>query len=388
MSVSKQRHARLGDLVSAGCRVAIADGVGMPKSAIAELCDVARAAGGVRLVLGWFPVAVDNFDPSAFADVRTIMAGYGMRRLVDAGAVHYLPIRLQTACKLMHGCLRPDVLVASVGRGSRGWTFTTEVSWMRAAVSAGAIVAAVESPGHPVCDAGTVIPDAQLRFIGVDESAPSTMMWADPGAIHHTIGSHVAPFITEGSRLQFGPGPLGTGILESLRVPVRLDTGIISDVAIMLEQRGLLLDQPIGPYLAGSDALYKWARGKELVHGLEVTHNQARLGSGAPLVTINTALEVDYDGQINVESVGGSAIAGIGGQPDYAFAGASGLSGGLSILAVTTRSGKNSTLVERLSAPVSTPSHDIDVVVTEKGAADLRGLDRRERREAIAALWI
>ena len=105
------------------------------------------------------------------------------------------------------------------------------------------------------------------------------------------------------------------------------------------------------------------------------------------MITINTALEVDRDGQVNVEAVAGSAVAGVGGQPDYAFAGASALGGGMSILAVPSRNGKNSTLVERLGAPVSTPSHDIDVVVTEKGAADLRGLDRRERREAIAALW-
>lgn len=380
-------RARLGDLVTEGVRVAVADGFGMPNSAIAALCEVARNAGNVRLMLGWCPVAFEGFDPTAFADVRTVMAGYGMRRLVDSGAVHYIPARLQTVLKLLHGPLRPDVLIASVGRGPRGWTFTTEVAWMRAAVEAGAIVAAVERPNHPVCDAGPVIPEAQLSFIGTDPSPPIPSVWAPPGDIHRAIGSYIAPFVEAGSRLQFGPGSLGAGVLESLKVPVRIDTGVITDTVLLLEQRGQLLDTPIAPYLGGSEALYEWARGKALVHGLEVTHNQARLGSGAPLVTINTALEVDLDGQVNVESVGGSAIAGIGGQPDYAFAGASGLSGGLSILAVTTKSGKKSTLVEQLSAPVSTPSHDIDVVVTENGFADLRGLDRRERREAIAALW-
>lgn len=378
---------RLGDLVTPGCRVAVADGFGMPVAAMAELANAARAAGDVRLLLGWCPAALDGFDPSAFADVRTVMAGYGMRRWVDSGAVHYLPVRLQTVLKLLRGPLRPDVLVASVGRGPRGWNFTTEVAWMRAAVEAGAIVAAIERPNHPVCDGGAPIPQAQLHIVGSDPSAPIPSVWAPPGDVHRAIGEFIAPYIEAGSRLQFGPGPLSAGILESLRVPVRIDSGVITDAVLLLDQKGQLLDTPIAPYLGGSEALYAWARGKSLVHGLEVTHNQARLGSGTPLVTINTALEVDLDGQINVEAVNGSAIAGIGGQPDYAFAGASALSGGLSILAVTTRSGKHSTLVERLSAPVSTPSHDIDVVVTEKGAADLRGLDRRERREAITALW-
>jgi acyl-CoA hydrolase len=45
------------------------------------------------------------------------------------------------------------------------------------------------------------------------------------------------------------------------------------------------------------------------------------------------------------------------------------------------------TLVERLSRPVTTASHDVDVVVTEHGVADLRGRDRDERRRALAQVW-
>jgi acyl-CoA hydrolase len=36
---------------------------------------------------------------------------------------------------------------------------------------------------------------------------------------------------------------------------------------------------------------------------------------------------------------------------------------------------------------VTTASHDVDVVVTEHGSADLRGLDRGERAAATARLW-
>jgi hypothetical protein len=359
----------------------------MPASAVPALCDAARQAGGVRLLLGWCPKPLDGFDPTAFADVRTQMAGYGLRRLVDAGAVHYMPIRLQTILKLLRGPLRPDVLVASLRRGPRGWTFTTEVAWMRAAVQAGAIIAGIERPGHPACDGGPPLPEEQIRLIGEDPAPPLPSVWAPPGDLHRAIGAHIARFVPEGARLQVGPGPLGAGILDSLEGSVRLDTGIVTDAILPLERRGRLIGLPIAPYMGGSEALYDWAADKAFLHGLEVTHDQGRLGSGPPLITVNTALEVDLDGQINVESVGGSAIAGIGGQPDYAFAGASGVSGGLSIFAVATRSGSASTLVETLSAPVSTPSHDVDVLVTETGAADLRTLDRRERRAAIAALW-
>ena len=49
--------------------------------------------------------------------------------------------------------------------------------------------------------------------------------------------------------------------------------------------------------------------------------------------------------------------------------------------------GEDPTLVERLSRPVSTPSQDVELVVTERGVADLRGLDRAERRATLSALW-
>jgi acyl-CoA hydrolase len=61
--------------------------------------------------------------------------------------------------------------------------------------------------------------------------------------------------------------------------------------------------------------------------------------------------------------------------------------GGLSIIAVSSSHKGRSTLVRRLSRPVSTPSQDVDVVVTERGSIDLRGLSRAERGAALLDLW-
>lgn len=381
------RGTELSDLIGRGCRLALGDGAGMPVQVLPELCRRARAAGDVRLLLGWCVGSLDGFDPTAFADVRTIMGGYGLRTFLDEGSVRYVPARMHTVLKLLRGALRPDVLVASIARGKLGWHFTTEVAWQRAAVDAGAIVAGIVRPERSTCDGGPPIPEERLRIIGEDASAPLIVAWPEAGAVHRAIADRVTPLIHEGSRVQVGPGPQGSAILDALHVPVRIDTGIITDAVPRLQGRGLMIGDAIAPYLVGSAALYDWASGRKIVFGVEFTHDQARLQTGAPFVSILTALEVDLDGQINVEAVGGSTVAGIGGQPDYAFAAASVLQGGLSILAVPTRNGRHSTLVDRLSAPVSTPAHDVDVLVTENGVSDLRGLDRKERRRAIAALW-
>jgi acyl-CoA hydrolase len=139
-------------------------------------------------------------------------------------------------------------------------------------------------------------------------------------------------------------------------------------------------------YVVGSDAVFDWVDGRHVLERAEVTHGAGRLRADPPLVAVNTALEIDLDGQVNVESSRGSAVAGIGGQPDY-MAAACASPDGISVLAISTGHGGRSTLVEHLSAPASTASHDIDVIVTERGMVDLRAKSRAERRTAIAKLW-
>jgi acyl-CoA hydrolase len=122
-----------------------------------------------------------------------------------------------------------------------------------------------------------------------------------------------------------------------------------------------------------------------VLHPVEHTHDPGRL-SAAPLFAVNTAVEIDVDGQVNVEGTAVSVFGGIGGHADYAQAAARS-AGGLSIIAVPTMHRGRPTLVTRLSRPVSTPAHDVDVVVTERGSAYLRGLSRPERRVALSELW-
>jgi acyl-CoA hydrolase len=122
-----------------------------------------------------------------------------------------------------------------------------------------------------------------------------------------------------------------------------------------------------------------------VLHPVEYTHDLGRL-SADPLFAVNTAVEIDLDGQVNVEGTAASVLGGIGGHADYAAAAARS-AGGLSIVAVPTSHQGRPTLVRRLSRPVSTPSHDVDVVVTERGVADLRGRSRPERHQALTELW-
>ncbi|HET6185578.1 MAG TPA: hypothetical protein VFE59_01105, partial [Trebonia sp.] len=229
------RETRLADLIRPGMTVAVGDGFGAPRAVSAELSLAAARAGGVRLILGWMPMADPGLDLAAFADVRTIMPGWGLRNGVAAGLVHYPPVRLSAVPALLHGPWRPDLLVAalvpvaapSAGGGSpRAATFAfgSEVSWQRAAINAGATVAAVISRGAPRADAGEPLEQDKVTVVGEETEPPGVLRGTQPKAEHEEIARRVALLVPAGARVQVGPSPVGDALLRLLTVPVTIDS--------------------------------------------------------------------------------------------------------------------------------------------------------------------
>jgi len=381
---------RIGDLAGLlrpGHRVAFGDGIGMPSEVLAELAEAACAVGDVRLVLGWSPHPAKELAPGSFADVRTLMGGWGLRAHVESGAVHAPPVRLSAAPALLAGPWRPDiVVVTAVPRPDGSLGLGTEVAWLPAAVAAGATIAAVVNANRPSCEVGPPLPDENLVIVGESDQPAIALEFPEPDERQRVLGERVAELIPDGARLQVGPGALGTAVLDAIDTPIAMDSGLLPESVVDLDSRGLLAGDPVTTYLAGGPRLWDWADGRRLLHPVSYTHDGTRLSTGAPLVAVNTALEVDDQGQVNVEGFPSAAVGGVGGHGDYAVSATRSV-GGLSIIALLTDHRGRSTLVDRLSAPVSTPGHDVDVLVTERGSADLRGLDRNERARAIRALW-
>lgn len=387
--------ARLAALVPPGARIAIADGCGTPRAAFAALSALARERGDLRLLLGWMPTPVEDLDLAAFAEARTLMPGWGLRPATDAGHVRAVPVRLSATPALVTGVLRPDLLLVGATPGPRGPELGSEVSWVRAVIETGVPIAAVVDEALPRAAAGPPLPGERTHVVGRVRlgpgQAPST---GAPSDEHRTIGRHVAELLPADARLQWAPGQLGQAVvaaaLERGR-PIHVDSGLLGDGVVDLDEAGLLASDPVATYLVGTRRLYDWAdqRGRDghpVLHPVEHSHDPARLAAEPPLVAVNTAVELDLDGQVNVEGSARALVGPVGGHPDYAAAAARSRRG-LSVVALTSTHRGTPTLVEHLSRPVTTASHDVDVVVTEHGVADLRGRDRPERRAALRELW-
>jgi acyl-CoA hydrolase len=109
------------------------------------------------------------------------------------------------------------------------------------------------------------------------------------------------------------------------------------------------------------------------------------------MVTINGALLVDLEGQVAADTIGDVQYSGVGGHED--FVEVSGFeTSDRSLICLPSASLVDGTLlpriVERLpvGTAVTTPRHQVDVLITEHGAAELAGLTVRERAVAIAEL--
>ena len=97
------------------------------------------------------------------------------------------------------------------------------------------------------------------------------------------------------------------------------------------------------------------------------------------IIAMNTAIEVDLAGNVNSTHIGeGAVMNGIGGSGDYAR------NSGIAIFstASTAKDGAISCIVPHV-AHVDHTEHDTEIIVTEQGLADLRGLTAYERAHVL-----
>jgi 4-hydroxybutyrate CoA-transferase len=220
------------------------------------------------------------------------------------------------------------------------------------------------------------------------------------GEVERSIGAGVAAIVPDGATVQVGVGAIPQAVLEALGDHRRLALhSLLVDAAVPLVERGAVDGSAKRVHrgrldiaeIMGTRRVFDFAHDNALINmeTSELVHDPAFVAQLDRFVAINSALEIDLTGQVTAESIGGRQVAGIGGQFDFAL-GASRSRGGASVIALpaTGRDGSVSRIVPRLGtgAGVTTPRYLADWVVTEFGAAHLRGLGARARAAALIAV--
>ncbi len=184
--------------------------------------------------------------------------------------------------------------------------------------------------------------------------------------------------------LQSGVGNVANavmaGFVESDLTDLTVYTEVIQDGMLDLIDAGKLnfaSGTAFSPSPAGMERFYKdvanykkylLLRPQEISNSPEVVH---RLG----VIAMNTALEVDIYGNVNSTHVTGTKMMnGIGGSGDFAR------NAYLTIFYTPSiAKGGDISSVVPMCAHADHTEHDVDVIITEQGIADLRGLAPRPR---------
>lgn len=356
-------------------------------SVLADAVAVAGDALGAMTFCGIFVPGLNRRTWRAGAASRVLTFFQTPELKAEGDRVEFLPLCYQDILReirrrrpqaALFMCSPPD----AEGRCS----FGTEVSfiaelWREIPVRIAHINSAMP---HTLGDPGIGFDDL-TAYMTVEQSLPETSA-AAPDVVSARIAAHVAPFVRDGTAVQTGIGKVPDAVLTALvdRRDLRLHSGLVGDGALALIENGTLVEATVGCAI-GSPALYDAVSAPPFsFRPVSVTHDPEIL-AGLPLVTINSAIEVDLYGQAYAELTPRGWMSGPGGASDYAR---SARGKGLRIVALPSSAKGASRIIVPADAqgPVSLGRMDIDIVVTEHGAADLRALGHDARAAALIAV--
>lgn len=225
-----------------------------------------------------------------------------------------------------------------------------------------------------------------------------------PTAVERAIAANVARFVPDGATLQTGIGAVPSMVASLLAEGPGGDYGIHSEMfttgLMKLHCAGKVSNRKatydgvsVATFGIGSRELYDWLHENHEVAFLPVdlVNSPEAIASNPRMVTINAAIGVDIHGQVVADTIGGMQYSGIGGHEDFVAGPALELED-RSLLCLPSTYEKDgetrSTIVPwfEAGAVITTPRHQVDVIVTEHGAAELQGRTVHQRGEALAAI--
>jgi acyl-CoA hydrolase len=326
------------------------------------------------------PEHADHLRLSSYGGIGT------NRALADAGVLDILPVPYsQLAPLIRNGAIRADVVMVQVSPpNARGeYSLGLAADYLIPALDVCRAVVAEVNEQVPWTYTGRVLTKGDFDLVVESSRPPAMPATRPPGELELAIAGNALPFVPHGAVLEFGIGLLPDAMCSVLgrHEGLRVHSGSVGDGVIELAQRRVV-SRIDGALLIGSRRLFDFACDNDRVrlHSSEYTHGPSVLAKQQPFVAINSAVEVDLTGQVNGELADDSYVGAVGGALDFVRA-ANASPGGASIVLLPAER-----IVERLSGPVSVPRSEAGIIVTERGAADLRGRTLKERQRLIQAL--
>lgn len=245
---------------------------------------------------------------------------------------------------------------------------------------------------------GIRVDPAKVKGIILSEQPDIPSPLFEPNEETQQIANHLLDFLANEveqgklpeslAPLQSGVGSVANAVLSGMKDAQFKDLVVFSEVL----QDGVfdLIDAGVVKFAAGTSFSLSKKRVDALAEDLEKykdrimfrpqeISNHPELIRRLGVISFNTAIEVDIYGNVNSTHVSGTKVMnGIGGSGDFAR------NAKITIFVTSSlaKGGAISTIVP-FASHIDHTEHDVDVIVTEQGYADLRGLPPVKRAEKI-----
>jgi 4-hydroxybutyrate CoA-transferase len=401
--------AQVAGQIRPGATVYLPIGHSVSKAIVSALIARAQADGALSAenpirIIGLTNVASRKLYTETRGKIvaRSVFIGTNNRDSIAAGQGDFVPTHLSRVPRLMRdGHLQVDVAIIQVSPPDRNGyvSLGSSTGTSLAAIEAAKTVIAEVNPNVPKTYGAARIHKSKITFM-VKSNEP--LVTVEPTAItevDRAIAKQVQTLIPKDPTIQFGIGSTTDAIAGALADSGRKDLSVhsemISDGIMQLVQAGAVKGPVRYSFALGSQRMLDWMNGNKrlLSRPVDVLNDPRRLAKIPRLISINTALRVDLNGQANAQYVNNKHYSGTGGQQDF-FRGAMMSEGGKAILVLpSTSTIKDSSGSEKMVSRivlalgsedvVTTGMHDVQYVVTEYGVADLEGKTTGERARAL-----
>jgi acyl-CoA hydrolase len=392
----------LGRFLRPGDRIVWGQACGEPTTLVEALIAQADSIGRLSAFAATSFSGLLNVAAAEKIGICSMGAIGALRTLAAAHRLGIVPCHVsQIGPMIEQGTIGCDVAFVQVSppdaRGNHSFGLIDD--FVQAAVKQARVVIAEVNERVPFTFGDAALPAARIDCAVQVARMPVEVAPAKIGETDLPIAKVVAGYIEDGAVIQVGIGAVPDAILRLLgdRRDLGVHSGMIGDGLVDLVEAGVVTNalKPIDPgvsitgALIGTRRLYEFAdRNPKIgMRSSAYTHDAAVLSRLSKLVTINSAVEVDLTGQVNAEQSGSQYLGGTGGQVDFVRAGARSPRGhSIIALPATAREGKVSRITANLAGPVTTARSDVDVIVTEFGAAELKGQTLAERTRRLIAI--
>jgi len=377
-----------------------------PKTLVRELVAQKERFDGLRVYHMIRHGGVDITEPGLekhFID-NPLFCGANSRAALSEGRADYTPAFFHEVPILIRtGRVTCDAMFVQVSPpDEHGYcSMGASVDYSLQAVRTAKIVIAQINKNVPRTLGDCFLHISEFDCIVQEDDDLYEVMPPEIGDEEKAIGANCASLIEDGCTLQLGIGGIPDAVM--LFIEGKKDLGIhsemISDGTLSLYERGVINNSKktdsrgkmTVTFLMGTKRLYHWVHDNPALEMRPVdyvNHPTTIMRQTRP-VGINSAIEIDLQGQVVGEAMGLKQFSGTGGQVDF-VRGCAMADGGKSIIALPSSTvKKDGTRISKivsfvtLGAPVTTSRVDVDFVVTEYGIAEMKGRSLRQRAKAL-----